>query len=434
MNPSNKKSHGHLKIAQQSRKFAEPVYRSSQSRLEKLSTFTVRRTGNSIRRRCREDEATRLRLKYNPYYHTIEGQNGSHVHVNGQELIMLSSNDYLGLSHHPKVIEAGKRALETWGSSTTGARLANGSRRYHLALEEMLADFLGKEACHVSAAGYLSCMSGVATFACKGDLILVDRNAHSSLWSGICVSGARVERFSHNNPADLQDILSLEPPQGPKLLVIEGVYSMEGHIAQIPAFLKITKGKNCFIVMDDAHGLGVLGREGRGTADHLGVTGSIDVIAGSMSKALSSTGGFVAGSKEVIDYLRTNSKQTVFSAAISPCQAACAQASLEILQTEPEHLQRLWENTRQYIKILNGLGLDTWGSESPAVPIVLGSKALTFRFWKSLMEKGVFTVMAVTPGVAPGKDLIRTSISARHSQEDLEKIGEAMAQVVKELF
>ncbi len=251
---------------------------------------------------------------------------------------MLSSNDYLGLSHHPRVIEAGQKALQTWGSSTTGARLANGSRPYHLDLEEMLAHFLGKEACHVSAAGYLSCMSGVATFACKGDLILVDRNAHSSLWSGICVSGARVERFSHNNPADLQDILSLEPPQAPKLLVIEGVYSMEGHIAQIPAFLKITKGKNCFLVMDDAHGLGVLGREGRGTADHLGVTGSIDVIAGSMSKALSSTGGFVAGSKEVIDYLRTNSKQTVFSAAISPCQAACAQASLDILQTEPEHL------------------------------------------------------------------------------------------------
>ena len=387
----------------------------------------------SVLKRCRDDGATKLRLKYNPWYHTIEKQIGSRVIVDGREMIMLSSNDYLGLTDHPKVLEAGKAALERWGSSTTGSRLANGSRRYHIDLEVKLAEFLGKEYCHVSTAGYLSCMSAVATYACKGDLILVDRNVHSSLWCGIGQTGAKVERFSHNSPEDLADILQLEGRETPKILVIEGVYSMEGHIARIPEFLEVVEGQNCFVVVDDAHGVGVLGNGGRGTADHLGVTESVDVITGSLSKALSSTGGFVAGSREVVEFLRTNSKQTVFSAAISPCQAACAEAALEILKTEPGHLERLWQNTRFYKNLLAELNLDTWNSESAAVPIVLGNKEQTYRMWHSLMEKGIFTVMAVSPGVTPGKDMIRTSISARHTREDLEIIADALTDIAKKL-
>lgn len=270
------------------------------------------------------------------------------------------------------------------------------------------------------AAGYLSCMSAVQAFAQRNDLILADRNIHSALWSGIHGSHARVEKISHNRPESLLRILSFEPPSQPKLLVFEGVYSMEGHLAPVSEFVEIAQGNNCFTVLDDAHGIGVLGPEGRGTAAHYGVTGKVDLICGSLSKALASTGGFVAGDRALIDYLRSHSKQTIFSAAISPAQAACAQAALECLQDEPEHLERLWANTRRYKALLSERGFDFWGSESPAVPIVIGEKVKTYRLWQTLLKSGIFTTISLPPAVPPGKDLLRTSISALHSEADFE--------------
>jgi len=393
-----------------------------------MALFPSRKNHKSkIAQRCEDDSVTKLRLKYAPYYYTFDRQEGTRVWREGTSYIMLSSNDYLGLGNHPKVMEAGRAALEKWGSSTTGARLANGSRAYHTELEEELADFIGKEACHVHAAGYLSCMSAVATFAERGDLIVVDKNVHSSLWSGINLSGASAERFIHNNPEDLRDVLVHEDPDRAKLLLFEGVYSMEGHVAKIPELMEVARENDLFSVMDDAHGFGVMGPGGRGTAAHFGLESEIDVISGSFSKALSSTGGYVASSREMIEFLRTHSKQTIFSAAIAPTQAACALASLRVLREEPEHLERLWNNTRRYKEMLENLGLDTWGSETPAMPIVLGTKERVYSFWKDLLSKGVFTVMSVAPGVPPGKDLVRTAISARHTEEDLDKVGEALA-------
>lgn len=383
--------------------------------------------------RCRDDYSTKMRLKYAPFYHAMEAQQGTAIRLDGRDMIMLSSNDYLGFSFHPKVIEAGRAAMLKWGTSTTGARTSNGSRTYHLELEQKLADFFGREACHVHAAGYLSCLASVASFAQKGDVILADKNIHSCLWDGIRLSMASVERFSHNNPLDLREVASTIAPAAPKMLVLEGVYSMEGHVARLPEIMEVAEEYGCFTVLDDAHGLGVLGRQGRGTVDHFNLNDKVDVISGSMSKSLASTGGFVTGSKEVIEYLRTNSKQTIFSAALSPSQAACALASLELMQAEPEHLERLWRNTKRFREIVHSLGLDTWGSETPAVPIVLGSKELVYRFWQSLLEKGVFTVMSIAPAVPPGKDLIRTAISAMHSEEQLERIAEALAYAVKRL-
>lgn len=399
-----------------------------------MAIFPSRRNQkNKITRRCEDDTVTKLRLKYAPYYYTFDRQDGTRVWRDGKPYIMLSSNDYLGLGFHPKVIEAGQKALEKWGSSTTGARLANGSRSYHTELEEELAVFIGKEACHIHAAGYLSCMSAIASFAERGDLIVVDKNVHSSLWSGIHLSGATAERFIHNNPNDLREVLEHEDRDRAKILLFEGVYSMEGHIARLPEMMEIAKEYEMFSVMDDAHGFGVLGPQGRGTAAKFGLEKEIDVISGSFSKALSSTGGFICGSKAVIDYLRTHSKQTIFSAAISPSQAACAHAALQVLQSEPEHLERLWNNTTRYRSMLENLGLDTWGSESPAIPIVLGAKEKVYSFWKDLLSKGVFTVMSIAPGVPPGKDLVRTAISARHSPEDLDRIEEALTYAARNL-
>jgi 8-amino-7-oxononanoate synthase len=396
-----------------------------------LTLFT--KTKKAIVERAQDDYATKMRLKYKPYYHAMESQQGTHIRLNGRDMVMLSSNDYLGLSFHPKAIEAAGEAAKVWGTSTTGARSSNGSRAYHIALEEKLAAFLGREACHVSVAGYISCCSAVATFAQKGDLILADKNIHSCLWDGIRLSMAGVERFSHNNPEDLRQVLKAIPFNTPKMLLVEGVYSMEGHICRLPEIAQIGEEAGCFTVLDDAHGFGVLGRQGRGTVDHFKMNDKVDLICGSMSKSLASTGGFVAGSRDLIEYLRTNSKQTIFSAAIGPGQVAIASASLDIMQSEPQHLERLWRNARRYREMLKGLGLDTWESETPAVPIVLGSKELVYRFWQALLEKGVFTVMSIAPAVPPGKDLIRTAVSALHSEADLEKIGAAMAYAVKQM-
>lgn len=396
-----------------------------------LSFFSKNK--KAILARCSDDYATKMRLKYAPYYHAMEAQNGTIVRLDGKDIIMLSSNDYLGLSFHPKVIEASRAAVQKWGTSTNGARVSNGSRTFHLELEEKLAEFLGREACHVHAAGYLSCMSSVAAFAQKGDVIFADKNIHSCLWDGIRLSVATVERFSHNNPEDLRQVISAVNTNAPKLLVIEGVYSMEGHIARLPELTEIAEQNGCFTVLDDAHGFGVLGRQGRGTADHYNLSDKVDVICGSLSKSLASIGGFVSGTSEVIEYLRTNSKQTTFSAAISPAQAAAAQAALDVMRTEPQHLEKLWSNTRKYKAMLKGLGLDIWGSETPAIPIVLGSKERVYLFWRALLEKGVFTVMSIAPAVPAGKDLIRTAVSAMHTDEQLEKVAEAMAYAVKKL-
>ncbi len=398
-----------------------------------MALTLLTRNRKAILERCSEDYATKMRLKYAPFYHAMEAQDGPHVRLNGRDVIMLSSNDYLGLSFHPKVIEAGRAAMLRWGASTTGARPSNGSRTYHLELEQKLAAFLGREACHVSVAGYISCMASVAAFAQKGDLILVDKNIHSCVWDGIRLSMATVERFSHNNPEDLRQLAKTIHHNTPKMIVVEGVYSMEGHIVRLPEIAGIAEDHGCFLVLDDAHGFGVLGRQGRGTVDHFRLNDKVDLICGSLSKSLASTGGFVAGSHDLIEYLRTHSRQTIFSAAISPSQAACASAALDIMQSEPQHLERLWRNTRRYREILKGLGLDTWESETAAIPIVLGSKELVYRFWQALLEKGVFTVMSIAPAVPPGKDLVRTAVSAMHTDEDFEKVAAAMAYAVKKL-
>ena len=386
----------------------------------------INRTKTPIHSRILSDDATRLRLKYDTYYHIFEKQEGTRVWKDGKEFIMLSSNDYLGLTHHSKIKEAGKEALEKWGASTTGARLANGGRIFHRELEEELAEFVGKEACHVFSAGYLACASAVTGFADRKDVLFADKNLHSSLWSGIKLSGARCERFSHNQPVHLKELLEYEEREIPKVFVLEGVYSMEGHIVRLPEFIDLAKEYDAFVIVDDAHGFGVLGRDGRGVCSHFGLTDEVDVICSSFSKSLSGSGGFVAASQEAINYMRSHSKQTIFSAAISPVACACARAALTVIKEEPEHQIRLSQNLERYRKILEELNLDIWESETPAIPIVLGEKEKVYYFWKALLDKGIYTIISIAPGVPPGKDLIRTAISASHTDEDLDRIEEAM--------
>jgi len=391
-----------------------------------MSLSFLKKKKNPIWERIKHDDITRLRLKYDTYYHIFDRQNGMRVTKDGKEYVMLSSNDYLGLTHHPKIKEAGIEALKRWGSSTTGARLANGGRSFHRQLEEELASFVGKESCHVFSAGYLACASAITGFIGRKDLVLADKNLHSSLWSGIKLSGAHCERFSHNHPNHLREILEAEDPQTGKALVLEGIYSMEGHIARLPELTSVAKEFDCFTILDDAHGFGVLGKKGRGTADHFNLTDQVDVITGSFSKSLSGIGGFVASSRDAIEFMRSHSKQTIFSAALTPVACACALAALRIMQDEPEHRERLFKNLKRYMDLLSELGLDTWESEAPAVPIVLGQKEKVYYFWKALLEKGIYSIISVAPGVPPGKDLIRTAISGAHTDEDLDRIEEGI--------
>ncbi len=386
----------------------------------------LQRSKTPIHSRIKSDDATRLRLKYDTYYHIFEKQEGTRVWKDGEEFIMLSSNDYLGLTHHPKVKEAGTKAIEKWGTSTTGARLANGGRSFHRELEEEIAVFVGKEASHVFSAGYLACASAVTGFADRKDILFADKNLHSSLWSGIKLSGARCERFSHNHPAHLRELVEFENVDSAKIFVLEGVYSMEGHIAKLPEFMKLAKEFKAFVILDDAHGFGVLGNQGRGVCDQFGLTNEVDVICSSFSKSLAGSGGFVAADQDAIDYMRSHSKQTIFSAALSPASCASASAALRVMQEEPEHRERLFSNLKRYRSILSDLKLDTWESETPAVPIVLGEKEKVYYFWKALLEKGIYTIISIAPGVPPGKDLIRTAISASHTNEDLDRIEEAL--------
>ncbi len=395
----------------------------------KVPLFTDRT--KPVAERCRTDPNTRLRLKYAPYYHVVEQVDGLNIVINGRRMTMMCSNEYLGLSSHPEVRRAAKEAIDQWGTSPCGSRLANGSRGYHVELEEELAAFLGKEACHVSVAGYMACVSSLSSLAQREDALIVDKSIHAALWDGVRLSGAEVERFTHEDMRSLRALLAQLEPGQPKIIAIDGVYSMEGHIASLPEIVNLAEEYSAFLVVDDCHGFGVLGRDGRGVADHFGLGKQVDLICGSFSKSLASTGGFIASTRATIEYLRSTSRQIIFSAAITPSCSAAALASLRVMQREPEHRIRLWENTRYLQGILRSLGLDFWESPTPAVPIVIGDKEKCYFIWKSLQEQGFFTVMSISPGVPAGKDLIRTAVSALHTKQMLDRFGDALRVAVR---
>jgi 8-amino-7-oxononanoate synthase len=383
--------------------------------------------------RYASDVGTKLRRKYRPYYHSAEVQDGAYVVVDGRRMLMMSSNEYLGLSTHPKVREAASAAIREWGTSPCGSRLANGSRGFHEELERALADFLGTEACHVFSAGYLACMGALSTLVRRGDTVFVDKSIHSSLWDGALLSSATIERFNHQDLDDLSSRLAAAPMDQATGIAVDGVYSMEGHIAGLPQLAELAEKHRALLIVDDAHGFGVLGREGRGTVDHHGMTRRVDVITGSFSKALGSTGGFIAGSDSLIEYLRSNCRQIIFSAALSAPQALAALAALRVMQTEPEHRQRLLANQAHFRAGLAALGIDFWDSPSPGLPIVLGDKEKCYRVWLSLWEQGYFTVLAIAPGVPAGRDLIRTAVTALHTREQLDGFLTALQAALKKI-
>jgi 8-amino-7-oxononanoate synthase len=396
-----------------------------------LSSFMT--SSKPLADRCASDLDTRLRLKYRPWYHSAEGEDCPYVIVQGKRMLMMSSNEYLGLSAHPKVRKAASDAIRTWGTSPCGSRLANGNRSYHEKLESHLADFLGMEACHVASAGYLACMAPLSSLVRRNDALIVDKSIHSALWDGALLSGADIERFDHEDMSSLESALASLPEKQAKAIAIDGVYSIEGHIASLPSIVGLAEQHGAIVIVDDSHGVGVLGREGRGTVDHHHLTGRVEVVTGSLSKSFASTGGFVAGSRHMIEYLRTHCRQITFSASLSATQSIAALTALQVMQEEPEHRQRLLDNATYYRAGLRDLGVDYWNSHTPGHPIVLGDKEKCYHVWSKLWEEGFFTVMAVSPGVQAGKDLIRTSVTALHTREQIDLFLHALRKALKKI-
>ncbi|MDX6765159.1 MAG: aminotransferase class I/II-fold pyridoxal phosphate-dependent enzyme [Candidatus Methylacidiphilales bacterium] len=381
--------------------------------------------------RFRDDPDSLYLRHYQPYYHVVEQTSGSEVVSNGRKMVMMCSNEYLGLSQHPLVVESATQALKTWGTSPCGSRLANGTRSYHIELEEELADFLGTEACHVTSAGYLACMASISTLVHHGDSLFVDKSIHSSLVDGSLLSRAHLRRFRHENLPELEQMLAAAPPSRAKAIVVDGVYSIEGHIASLPHITRLGNLFQALVIVDDAHGLGVLGHEGRGTVNHYGLGAEVDVQVGSFSKSLASTGGFIAASRDTISYLRTHCRQIIFSAALPPAQSAAALTSLRILRSEPGHLAKMKDNCHYYRQGLESLGIDFWQSATAGFPIVIGSRERCYRVWHSLWEQGFFTVMVTSPGVAAGRDLIRTAMTAQHSRDQIDRFLAALARALE---
>lgn len=368
-----------------------------------------------------------------PYFRPIEENHDTEVVISGKRLLMFGSNSYMGLTNHPKVKEAAKKAIDRYGSSCSGSRFLNGTSRLHLELEERLADFVGKEAALLFTTGFQTNLGTVSSLMGRHGVIILDELVHASIIEGSRLSFSRVHKYAHNDMQDLEAILKSFPPEKPKMIVVDGIFSMEGDICDLPALTALAEKYGALVMVDDAHSLGVLGHEGRGTADHFGLTDKVDIIMSTFSKSLASVGGFVAGSRQVIDYLMHHSRPLIFSASIPPSAAAAALAALEIMQEEPERLEALWENTAYVSKAVRDMGFDTSTAETPIIPIYIRDNCRTFQFTQRLFEEGIFVNPVVSPAVRSDASMIRMSIMATHSRWQLDEALDAIERVASEL-
>lgn len=369
----------------------------------------------------RADEAEAAGM--HPYFKPIAEQFGGEVMVNGRRMVISGSNDYLGLTQDPRLKEAARDALNYFGTSCTGSRFLTGTLTLHNQLEERLARFLNKESALTFSAGFLGCLSVVSSLAGRQDIMYFDRENHACLYDGARLSFGTLKKYEHNDLDDLERLLErdLGKPGG-RMIVTDGVFSMSGHIANLPRIVEIARKYGARIVVDEAHATGVLGDHGRGTANHFGLEDEIDVIVGTFSKSFASVGGFMAAPRAVVNYVKHKARPFIFTAALPAMQMAAALKALEVMETEPQHQEKLWENIRYYRGKMNALGFNTLGSESAIVPVLIGDDEATMAFWKSLWEEGIFTTPALPPSVVPGESIIRTSVNANHTKEQLDKL------------
>ncbi|MBA4372420.1 MAG: 8-amino-7-oxononanoate synthase [Thermodesulfovibrio sp.] len=367
-----------------------------------------------------------------PYFRVIQSAQDPEVVIDGKKMIMVGSNNYLGLTNHPQVKEAAINAIKKYGSGCAGSRFLNGTLDSHVRLEEKLASFIRKEAALVFSTGFQVNLGVISALAGKDDILIIDKMDHASIIDGCRLSYADVVKFRHNDMTDLERILK-EHKSRKKLIVVDGVFSMEGDIANLPEIVTLAQKYQARIMVDDAHGIGVLGKSGRGTAEHFGLEKEVDLVMGTYSKSLASIGGFIAGEEPVIHFIKHFARALIFSASPPPASIAAVDAALDIIDNEPDRLERLWVITRKMQDGFRAIGYETGPSETPIIPILVGDDLKAFTMAMMLQQEGVFVNVAVSPAVATGKALIRTSYMATHTDEQLDRVLVAFDKVGKAL-
>ena len=369
-----------------------------------------------------------------PYFRPIEESEGTQAVMDGEEVIMAGSNNYLGLTSDPRVKEAAKKAVDKYGTGCTGSRFLNGTLDMHLELEERLAKFMGKEKAVLFSTGYMTNEGVLQAVAGRNDIIFSDKDNHACIVQGTKTSLAETRRYQHNDMEHLRGMLERAHEQKPnagKLIATDGVFSMSGKIAQVPKLLELADEFDAALMLDDAHAIGVIGDGGRGSASTFGLKDDVHLITGTFSKSFASIGGFAVGDRDVIEYIRHEASTHIFSASMPPSTVATVLKSLDILENEPERLDRLEEVSNYMREGFRNLGFDVWDSETPIIPVVVGDMEQCFRFWRDLLAEGVFVNAVVPPAVPKGQSLMRTSYMATHTDEELDRILDTFHRVGK---
>jgi len=370
-----------------------------------------------------------------PYFRAIGEHDCSTATVDGRKVVMVGSNNYLGLTHDPRVVNAAKEATERYGTSCTGSRFLNGTLELHEELERRLAAFMKMESAAVFSTGFMVNLGVLSSIVGKNDVIFCDRENHASIIDGCRLSFGQTRKFRHDDVEDLERLLQQCPESAGRLIVVDGVFSMNGSVTNLPAIVELARKYGARVMVDDAHGVGVLGDHGRGTLEHFGMSGDpacgVDLVMGTFSKSLASLGGFIAGSEEVVHFIKHHARALIFSASPTPASTAAAMAALDIIETEPWRIEQLKKIVTRVRSALQGMGFDTMGSETPIVPVLVGSDEATFGFWKMLDERGIFANPVVPPATRSGQGLIRTSYMATHSDSEIDRVLEVFAELAE---
>jgi len=367
-----------------------------------------------------------------PYFKAIESGADSEVMIDGKKFVMVGSNNYLGLTQDPRVKAAAIKAVEDFGSGCTGSRFLNGTLALHEELERRLAKFMKREAALCFSTGFQTNLGTIATIVGKDDFIFTDRANHASIVDGCRLAFGKMLKFKHNDLNDLERLLKKHPKSAGKLIVADGVFSMEGDIIDLPRLTGLAAEYGARVMMDDAHSVGVLGKHGRGTGEHFGLEDKVDIVMGTFSKSFASIGGFIVAEAYVIDYIKHHSRALIFSASMPPAATATVLAALDIIEQEPQRLERLWKNARKMKAGFDALGFDTGKSVTPIIPLLIGDDMKTFAFWKMLYDNGIFSNPVITPAVPPGQGRIRTSYMATHTEAELDHVLQVFGRIGRE--